>query len=53
MVKIFKHQGRVLHITFNLGQKWISFDRSGIMGWTGKRNFFFIYNSLLRNGKAF
>ena len=46
-------RGKISHITFRLGKHWISFDRSGIMGWNDfkKKNFFFIFSE--RRGRAF
>ncbi len=29
--------------TLKLGRAWIRADRTGIMGWTGKRNFYWIW----------
>lgn len=37
------------HITIEIGKKWISLDKTGIMGWNGKRNWFVLWNRLLNN----
>jgi len=40
---IYKRDGNITHITLSIGKYWISFDKSGIMAWDGKRNYYFIF----------
>ncbi len=46
-------RGKIAHVVFKIGKRWVSFDRAGMMGWTGKRNFFFIYSTFLNKNRAF
>lgn len=55
MIKIYRHEDKFSHVVFKFGKSWISIDRSGVMGWNNfkKRNFFFIYSTILNKNSAF
>lgn len=40
-----KKIGKISDIKITLGKYWIGIDRSGIMGWTGKKNFYWIFSA--------
>ena len=44
-MKIYRDKNNnIHHIVFQIGKMWIGFDKTGIMGWTGTRNFYYIFS---------
>ncbi len=31
------------HLLLWLGKTWVSFDKTGVMGWIGSRNFYYLF----------
>jgi len=60
MIKIYRYskdyvndwqRGKISHVVLSVGKRWISFDRSGVMGWNGHKNFYWIFTA--RSNRAF
>lgn len=52
MIKLYKHNDKVTHLTIKIGKFWISFDKTGIMGWTGKHNFYLLFKPFILKVRA-